>query len=173
MPPGPGHCTWLRGTENMAVRPVATSTETTIIVSVRMPVRSGPASPPSRAMVIRLAPSKGSGSVVVVVAMLVVVVVGAALLEVVPGSVVVVVTTVVVVLVVACPGSAAKSVVKKSWRASACTPAQACGQAAKARISARPSAAPAGPRPGHREGRGGRKASMTGEGRNAREAQSP
>src|SRR4030042_1820915 len=110
MPSGTGHCTWLRGTENRAGRPVATSTETTIIVSVRMPVRSGPASPPRRAMVIRSAPSKGSGSVVGVVAT-VVVVVGAALLEVLPGGAVVVVAAGGVVGGGgACPGAAAKSV---------------------------------------------------------------
>src|SRR3972149_10818283 len=76
----------LRGMLTMAVHPVAGSTDTTIIVSGRTPVRPVPASLPSRRMFTRPPSAKGSGLVVVVVGAVVVVVGGTVVVS--PGTVV-------------------------------------------------------------------------------------
>ena len=60
MPAGRAAWVQLRGTENMAVLPVAGSMLTVIIVSVRIPVRPSPKSPPSKRMFRRSSPSQGA-----------------------------------------------------------------------------------------------------------------
>jgi hypothetical protein len=50
------------GTENMAVSPVRGSRLTTMVVSVRRPLRPAPASAPSRTMLRRSRPSQSTGS---------------------------------------------------------------------------------------------------------------
>ena len=65
-PGGMGSSMRLRGMPNMAVHPVAGSMETTIMVSVRMPRRPTPESPPSSRMFSRPSSGKAADRVVVV-----------------------------------------------------------------------------------------------------------
>ena len=65
MPSGRGDCVQLRGTENIAASPVDGSIDTVIIVSVRMPVRPSPKSPPMSRMLRRSNPSHGDWFAVV------------------------------------------------------------------------------------------------------------